>query len=408
MDCILIINAGSSSLKFGLYNAEDNQLLLDGAITGLGQPQATLRVKAGQEESSQQLSSEDTKQLDQIVLSVITKQVPTAKIVTIGHRVVHGGPQYNEPTRLNAAVIAGLRRIESLAPNHMPMQLDLAAQFMTAVPLAAQYACFDTSFHHTLPAKAQRLAIPRKYTSQGVRKFGFHGLSLQSVVDQLKLEYPALPEKIVVAHLGSGVSISALQNGVSVDTTMSLTPNSGVPMSTRSGDVDPGVLTYIAATDKLDVAQITKLLATESGLLSLSGTTADMETLLKQQAHNPQAAEAIEVFCYNVSKAIAAMSVALGGMQVLVFAGGMGEVAAEIRVRICASLYHMGIILDEKRNLAHQPVISAADAKVDVRIVHTDEAAVMVRHVQDAGRLEILQPPQTESTANSSSEGHEL
>ena len=388
MDCVLIINAGSSSLKFGLYSQDNGQQLIGGAITGIGQDDTQLKVtRDGQPVTSRPLQAEEVTALESIVVSEVRRVVPDAHIVFMGHRVIHGGPHHFAPTQLTSDSIAGLRRIESLAPNHMPAQLNLIEQFMVAVPGAVHYACFDTAFHYDMPTKAQRLAIPRKYTEQGVRKFGFHGLSLESVVDQLREQYPVLPENIIVAHLGSGASVTALKNGKSVDTSMSLTPNSGVPMSTRSGDVDPGILTYVSVSDQLSVEQTTILLARESGLLGISGTTGAMEALLEAQGRDPRAAEAVEVFCYRVSKEIAAMSVALGGVQVLVFAGGMGEVAAEVRQRICAPLYHLGIVLDDTRNKQHEAVISAADAKVDVRIIHTDEDSVMVRHVQQASKL---------------------
>ena len=384
MNCLLVMNAGSSSVKFGLYEDPGSLMLASGVVRNIGQPGATMSISlAGHQtvtEPSPQLAT--TSSLGAVILHRLRQMYPDAQITGIAHRVVHGGPTHVAPEVVTPQLITDLHRIESLDPNHLPAQIELMYSLGQTLPEATQVACFDTAFHANLPAKARILPIPRRYTNQGVRKFGFHGLALQSVVDQLAKTYPLLPQKIIVAHLGSGVSITALQDGASIDTSMALSPNSGVPMSTRRGNIDPGIFTYITATDKLSTEAVTDILANKSGLLGISDQTPDMERLLADRDTNPMAAEAIDVFCYEVSKQIAAMTVALGGLDLLVFSGGMGEVAGVIRGQVCQQLAHLSLRLDDASNQSNATVLSTTDSSVQVRIVQVDEASVMLQQIK--------------------------
>jgi acetate kinase len=304
-------------------------------------------------------------------------------LTAVGHRVVHGGPKYSEPQRITAEMVEELRRLSPFDPEHLPEEILLTEAVHHRFPDLPQVACFDTAFHHDLPRVARLLPIPRRYEAQGVRRYGFHGLSYAFLMGELaRLTGPeAARGRIILAHLGNGASLTAVRDGKSVDTSMSFTPTAGVPMSTRSGDLDPGLFWYLARTEGLDAKRFNEMVNFQSGLLGVSETSSDMRDLLDREAQDVRAAEAVALFCYQVKKWIGAFAAALGGLDTLVFAGGVGENAPTVRARICSGLGFLGIELDEKRNAADGAVISAVASPASVRVIRTDEELMIARTV---------------------------
>ena len=280
-------------------------------------------------------------------------------------------------------MIEELHQLSAFDPDHLPEEILLAEAFHRRFPDLPQVACFDTAFHHDMPRVAQMLPIPRRYEAQGVRRYGFHGLSYECLLGELaRLAGPeAAQGRVILAHLGSGASLAAVRDGKSVDTSMSFTPASGVPMSTRSGDIDPGLISYLARTAKMSAKQFDEMVNLQSGLLGISETSSDMHDLLDREAQDVRAAEAVALFCYQVKKWIGAFAAALGGLDTLVFAGGIGENAPAVRFRICRGLEFLGIELEEKKNAANEGVISAAAGRVAVRVIPTDEERVIAKSV---------------------------
>ena len=274
-------------------------------------------------------------------------------------------------------------RLDPFDPEHLPEEILLTEAFHHRFPDLPQVACFDTAFHHDLPRVAQMLPIPRRYEAKGVRRYGFHGLSYAFLMGELAAlgGTEAAKGRVILAHLGNGASLAAVRNGKSVDTSMGLTPAAGVPMSTRSGDLDPGLLWYLARTENMSAKQFNEMVNFQSGLLGISETSSDMHDLLACEAQDVRAAEAVALFCYQVKKCIGAFAAALGGLDTLVFAGGIGEKAATVRARICDGLGFLGIELDQKRNAKHEPWISSGTGRVKVRVIHTDEELMIARSV---------------------------
>jgi len=268
-------------------------------------------------------------------------------------------------------------------PDHMPEELHLVEAFQRRFPKLPQVACFDTAFHHDLPRVARLLPIPRRYEAQGVRRYGFHGLSYAFLMEELGrlTGTKAAHGRVILAHLGSGASLAAVRDGRSVDTSMGFTPVAGVPMGTRSGDLDPGLVWYLARTEKMSPKQFNEMVNSQSGLLGISETSSDMRELLDREAHDVRAAEAVALFCYQVKKWIGAFAAALGGLDTLVFAGGIGEQSPTVRARICDGLGFLGIELEEKRNAANEGVISTGVSRVAVRVIRTDEERMIVEAV---------------------------
>ena len=293
----------------------------------------------------------------------------------VGHRVVHGGPKYFDPQRITTEMVAELRQLSPFDPEHLPVEILLTEAFHRRFPDLPQVACFDTAFHHDLPRVARLLPIPRRYKAEGVRRYGFHGLSYSFLMGELtRLAGPeAAQGRVILAHLGNGASLAAVHQGRPVDTSMGFTPTAGVPMSTRSGDLDPGLVWYLARTEKMNAKQFNEMVNFQSGLLGVSETSSDMRDLLDRETQDVRAAEAVALFCYQVKKWIGAFAAALGGLDTLVFAGGIGENASAVRFRICSGLEFLGIELEEKQNAANEGVISAADSRVAVRVIQTDE-----------------------------------
>jgi acetate kinase len=309
-------------------------------------------------------------------------EVDWETIAAVGHRVVHGGERFVAPCRITGAVLDDLRGLAPFDPKHLPLQIALIAEVARRHPALPQVACFDTAFHATLPAVARLLPLPRRLYQRGVRRYGFHGLSYQWSMRELERRHgrEAARGRIVIAHLGGGASLAAVRDGRCLDTTMGFTPTGGIPMGTRSGDLDPGVLAYLAQHDGMSAEEIARLTNEESGLLGLSEISGDLRTLAASS--DPRAAEAISLFCYEAKKRIGAFAAALGGLDRLVFTGGIGEHAADVRARICAELDFLGISLDPERNGAHAPVISRAQAPVTVEVIAADEEAMVAEGVR--------------------------
>ncbi len=341
---ILVFNSGSSSLKFGAFKpaAADEQLVLEGSAEGIYRESGTIRIRSA---SGDKLLAQDhvlESQQDALtkVATVLQAQMP-AKPVAVGHRFVHGGPRLREHQQLTPEVIAQLEAAIHFAPLHIPQALKLVRQAQEIFPDIPHFACFDTAFHRTIPPVASHFPLPTRYFEEGVMRYGFHGLSYESVVHRLG---KSLPRRAVFAHLGNGCSVTAVQDGKSIDTSMGLTPTGGVPMSTRSGDLDPGVLLYILRTEHLDPGALEALLNRQSGLAAFSGGESDMQALLTRAASGDRAAElAIAAFCTAVRKYIGAYSALMGGIDLLVFTGGIGQHSHEIRGRICEGLNFLGI-----------------------------------------------------------------
>jgi acetate kinase len=301
----------------------------------------------------------------------------------VGHRVVHGGPKYNEAQRISAAIIEELRRLSPFDPQHLPGAIALIEAFQRRAPDLPQVACFDTAFHNDLPRVARILPIPRRYEEQGLRRYGFHGLSYAFLMEELaRLAGPETARgRVILVHLGNGASLAAVHEGRPMDTSMGFTPAAGVPMSTRSGDLDPGLGWYLARTENMSAEQFNEMVNSRSGLLGVSETSSDMRDLLQREKQDMRAAEAVALFCYQVKKWIGGFAAALGGLDTLVFAGGIGENAPTVRARICDGLEFLGIELDDNRNTANEGVISKDASRVAVRVIHTDEEVMIAKAV---------------------------
>jgi acetate kinase len=294
-----------------------------------------------------------------------------------GHRVVHGGPDHIDPARVDDALLASLQRAVPFAPLHLPAALAGIEAVASAHRGLPQVACFDTAFHRTLPEHAARLPLPDDLWRAGVRKYGFHGLSYEYVVDHVGADVLG---RAVVAHLGNGASLAAIRGGSSIDTTMGFTPTGGIPMSTRTGDLDPGVLVYLVRDRKLDAAGVEELIDRHGGLLGYSGTSGDMKELLEARDSDPHAGLAVDAFCYRIRLQVGAYAAALGGLDTLVFTGGIGEHAAAVRTEVCAGLEHLGVALDDARNTDGEEIISAVGSACTVRVVQTNEDLMVARH----------------------------
>jgi acetate kinase len=383
---ILTINGGSSSIKFALFEAGDSlRRLLGGGIERIGQPDALLRVKGdGQEDTfSRSVTAPDHTAAVDVLMDWIEKRSGHDGLTAVGHRVVDGGPKYSAPALITKEMVDELRQLMPFDPDHLPEEILLTAAFHRRFPKLPQVACFDTAFHHDLPRVARLLPIPRRYEAQGVRRYGFHGLSYAFLMEELGrvAGRESAQGRVILAHLGSGASLAAVRDGKSVDTSMGFTPAAGLPMSTRSGDLDPGLVWYLARTEKMSPKQFNEMVNSRSGLLGISETSSDMRELLDREAQDVRAAEAVALFCYQVKKWIGAFASALSGLDTLVFAGGIGEHSSTVRARICDGLGFLGIDLDENRNAANEGVISKPVGQVAVRVIRTDEERMIAEAV---------------------------
>lgn len=383
---VLTINAGSSSIKFSLFRAgREPARVLAGRIEriGLPDPFATMRDAVTGRTEQRPIAAATHAECVAPLADWLQAKADVAAVRAVGHRVVHGGRLYQEPQCVTPDMLAEMRRLGPYNPGHFPAQIGLIEAFRRRFPALPQVACFDTAFHRHLPRVAKLLPLPRRYDRAGIQRYGFHGLSYAYVLDELAriAGLEAARGRIILAHLGNGASMAAVRDGVSIDTTMAFTPTSGLVMSTRTGDLDPGIYAYLAATEGMTAERFQKMVNTESGLLGVSEISPDMRDLLDREETDPRAAEAVALFCYQARKWIGALTAALGGLDTLVFTGGIGENAAEIRARITEGLIFLGIGIDAARNEAHEPLISSAESRVTVRIIRTDEEIQIARSV---------------------------
>ncbi|HPZ96879.1 MAG TPA: acetate/propionate family kinase [Phycisphaerae bacterium] len=382
--CVLIINAGSSSLKFALYRAAaEPTLVLAGKFdrVHLADGHFSWHDVATGQAHRRVLQLPDHAACLPILTELVETHAGSGELLAIGHRVVHGGPRLVEPARVTPALLAELERCRNFAPLHVPVQLMILEAFGRVLPRVPQVACFDTAFHAHMPAVAHILPIPRRFYEQGVRRYGFHGLSYTYLMEELRriADPDAASGRIVLAHLGNGASMAAVSGGQSVDTTMGFTPAAGLVMSTRPGDLDPGLVSYLHDVEGMSFDEFHRMINGQSGLLGISETSSDVRDLLLHEETDPRAAEALAVFCYQARKWIGALAAAMEGLDTLVFSGGIGENSPVIRTRVCEGLEFMGIALDPARNVANAPVISADHARVTVRVIPTDEEKLIAR-----------------------------
>lgn len=381
---VLTVNSGSSSLKFALFTLESEpRRLLDGIVDRIGSSQATLAFTEmeGQFGAPVPIDAGSHRIAAERLIDWLVSHTRDTSLAVVGHRIVHGGPLYGQPQELTSHVVEDLRRLVPFAPNHLPAELALIDAFRHARPDLTQIACFDTAFHHDLPDVARVLPIPRSYEAAGVRRYGFHGLSYAYLLQEL--ERVAGPDasrgRVILAHLGNGVSLAALRDGRCVDTSMGFTPAGGLVMGTRPGDLDPGVVTYLVQTERLTAEQLEDLLTRRSGLLGISEMSADMRDLLAREDVDLRCRLAVAMFCYQATKWLGAFTAVLGGLDTLVFAGGIGEHSSTIRSRICDGLDFLGLRLDPARNSADASVISGNSSRVVVRVIPTNEEVMIAR-----------------------------
>ncbi|HET7569100.1 MAG TPA: acetate/propionate family kinase [Gammaproteobacteria bacterium] len=381
---VLTINTGSSSLKFVLYAANKTPVpILRAQVNRIGAAGSRIRITGadGAVQFERETALADHAAALEAVLDQLARNRALASLKGVGHRIVHGGARYREPQWITPELVDALRDLAPLDPDHVPQALCGIDTIGRRFPDLPQAACFDTAFHAGTPPRAEMYALPRRFYEAGIRHFGFHGLSYEYIVAVLREREPALADgRLIVAHLGNGASVAAIRNGRSIDTSMGYTPAAGLVMSTRCGDIDPGVLLDLAQQRGMDTDAINRLINHESGLLGVSQRSADMRDLLEAEMSDSKAAEAIDMFCYRARKYIGAYAAALGGLDALVFTGGIGEHAATIRERICAGLEFLGIKLDATRNHAAATVISTDDSPVHVRVMETDENLMIARH----------------------------
>jgi acetate kinase len=376
---VLVFNTGSSSLKCGLYEVGQNgaRTLLEAEAEAIGKPgRLWLADGSGNELVVKEADFADADAAMSEIDALIEEHAG-ARPQAVGHRLVHGGARLLQHVLIDAAVLAELRGAAAFAPLHVPAALKIVDISLRMYPGLPQAACFDTAFHAGLPEESRVLPLPRELLADGVRRYGFHGLSCESILAQLD----PVPPRLIIAHLGSGASLTAVRDGKSVDTSMGLTPDGGIVMGTRSGDLDPGVLAWLARSRKLSPDQIEDMVTRRSGLAGISGLTGDMRELRAAAGSNAAAALAIRIFALSVAKQVAAQTVSLGGLDALVFTGGIGEHDAQSRAEICAHLGWAGLCLDEQRNLAHSATISAATSGPTVQVIATAEGATIARHV---------------------------
>jgi acetate kinase len=381
---LLTINTGSSSLKAALYRVGATETrLLAAQAERIGLPGSWLRFEdfRGDTLDERQDALPDHPAALRALLDRLRIQGWDRDLAAVGHRVVHGGDRYSEPRLIDAKLTENLRSLAQIDPEHMPQALATIEAIARTYPTVPQVACFDTAFHRRMPRVARLYALPRRFAEAGVLRYGFHGLSCEYVMEELRATCPVEADgRVIIAHLGNGASLTAVRGGVGLDTTMGFTPTGGLVMGTRSGDLDPGVLIHLLRSRESDPGVLGDLVNREAGLLGVSGTSADMRDLLACEEDDPRAAEAIDLFCYQAKKFLGALAAALGGLGTLVFTGGIGEHAAPVRWRICEGLAFLGIRLDQDRNATHAPVISQEDGAVTVRVVRTDENQMIARH----------------------------
>jgi acetate kinase len=382
---ILTINGGSSSIKFALYQlGEPLKRKLYGKMDriGLSGTHLTFHDSTGHQQDSHSIAASDHRSAASVLLDWLEKQNGFALVRALGHRIVHG-MKHVQPEIVTQDLLDVLHRIRPYDPDHLPREIELIEAFRQRHPKLPQVACFDTAFHQTMPRVARLLPLPRRFDVKGVQRYGFHGLSYAYLMEELArvAGAPAAHGRVILAHLGNGASLAAVLGGRSIDTSMGFTPTAGLPMSTRSGDLDPGLAPYLARTEQMTTKQFYEMVNHESGLLGVSEISSDMRDLLAQEAGDVRAAEAVALFCYQARKWVGAFAAALGGLDTLVFSAGIGENCPSIRARICDGLEFLGLELHETRNAENAAVISTERGRVAVRVIRTDEERMLARSV---------------------------
>lgn len=392
IDGILVINAGSSSIKFSLYLSQDGikpALNCKGLVEGIGvSPRFAVKSPQGQILEDRRWENQheiDHELLFKTMIDWVESHLGDIELKAVGHRVVHGGASYSQPMLVTDTLLAELENLVPLAPLHQPHNLAPILALRRVHPDLAQVACFDTAFHRSNPWQAQNFALPRKITAAGVKRYGFHGLSYEYIARTLKSYAPATARaKVVVAHLGNGASMCAIDAGRSVCSTMGFTALDGLPMGTRTGNIDAGVVLYLMQQKGMSVHEVEDLLYRQSGLLGVSGVSSDMRVLL--DSLEPRAAEAVELFVYRISRELGSLTAALGGIDALVFTGGIGENSSQVRERVCALAGWLGVKVDPEANAQSAPLISALDSKVSVWVIPTDEEMMIAKHTREVLR----------------------
>ncbi len=373
----LAVNAGSSSIKFAFY-AAGPQLspVFHGSIDGIGGAEACFSVHGAPTDTlARHFPIPEQVTAVNVLLDWLGERIAPGSLRAVAHRIVHGAADYSCTEEISDRMLGALHDATRSEPQHLPQEIRLIEALRRRFPDAVHIACFDSNFHANMPAVASTLALPHRFGEAGVRRFGYHGLSCAWLMRELaRVAGPlAADGKVVLAHLGGGASVTAVAHGIGCDTTMGLTPAGGIPMGKRSGDIDPGLAWHCMRQEQMTAAQFNHMLNHESGLLGVSGRSADLRVLLAHEAHDSRSAAAVALFVYQTRKAICAMAGAIDGIDTLVFAGGIGENSAEVRLRICAKLGHLGVVLDQERNSARHDLISSDASRVQVRVMRTDE-----------------------------------
>ena len=377
-DCIFTINAGSSSIKCSLFEAGLPLIrTMEGQIERIGLPGTQMSITDVRSRRTEQSAIEGADHAACVgpLMDELEARVGVSALQATGHRIVHGGMRYSRPELVTPEVMAELRRISPYDPEHMPAEIGLIEALSQRYSRLPQVVCFDTAFHRDMPRVARLLAIPRRYDRMGIQRYGFHGLSYAFLMKELARvgRQGEANGRVILAHLGNGASMTAVVGGKSIETTMGFTPTSGLPMSRRSGDLDPGLVAYLTRTEGMTVEQFHKMVNSESGLLGVSESGSDIRDLLALEESDHRAAEAVALFCYQAKKTIGALAAALGGVDTLVFSAGIGEHSPIIRARICDGLGFLGITIQDRRNVINDAVISTEGGQVTVRVIHTDE-----------------------------------
>jgi acetate kinase len=385
---ILTINSGSSSIKFSLYVlGKTERLALKGELGRIGVRQGFFQAEDHQGNllTDQELDLPDHEAALKTLVDWLQGHEVGKELHAVGHRLVHGGMAHVKPQLVSPALIEDLKLLIPLAPDHLPDEIKGLEAVQRHFPEMPQSVCFDTAFHRRMPEVAQRYALPESLIRDGLQRYGFHGLSYEYITQELVQEAEAAEAsgKLIIAHLGNGASMAAIEGGRSLDTTMGMTPAGGLVMSTRLGDLDPGVIVYLLQEKGMTPAAVNQLINHQAGLLGISGFSADMHDLLAQESTQADAALAVEIFVYQARKFVGALAAALGGLDSLIFTGGIGENSATIRARICAPLGFLGIHLDQELNERNFPVISRHDSPVTVRVMKTNEELMIARHSRD-------------------------
>ncbi len=383
---ILTLNGGSSSIRFALFEmAHEPQRLLQGSLERIGFLDALLKVERldSEEHFSREVKAPDCGAAAKMVIDEVKNQIYGNQLAAIGHRIVHGGGRYYQPERVTRELLEELQSFSSFDPDHLPGEIMLIKACQEHFPELTQVACFDTAFHHEMPRVAQLMPLPRHYEKQGLRRYGFHGISCAFLMEELEriAGKKIAHGKVILAHLGNGVSLTAVDHGKSIDTSMGFSPTSGVMMGTRSGDLDPSLLKFFSQTEGMTPSQFQEMVNKKSGLLGVSETSSDLRDLLATEQGDPRAAEAIALFCHQIKKTIGALAAALHGLETLVFAGGIGEHAPLIRKRICEGLGFLGIELNDTANQKNAAMISSTSSRVNVRVMATDEEVMITKSV---------------------------